>query len=124
MIESEVQRIKDILIEADISERRIKTLEPIIENVAFMKVKLDDAREKIASSSVVIPYDNGGGQSGIRENPLYKGYEALWKSYITGMDRILGALPKEAVESVAEEIVTNEPKSVLELVRGKHKKEA
>lgn len=124
MIESEIQRIKDILIEADISERRIKTLEPIIENVAFMKVKLDDAREKIASSSVVIPYDNGGGQSGIRENPLYKGYEALWKSYITGMDRILGALPKEAVESVAEEIATNEPKSVLELVRGKHKKEA
>lgn len=102
----------------------MKALEPIIENVAWMKIKLDDAREKIASSSVVIPYDNGGGQSGIRENPLYKGYEALWKSYITGLDRILGALPKEAIESVADEITSNEPKSVLELVRGKHKKEA
>lgn len=124
MIEIEIQKLKDILIDAEISERRMKALEPVIENVAWMKVKLDDAREKIASSSVVIPYDNGGGQSGIRENPLYKGYESLWKSYITGMDRILGALPKEAVESVAEEVASNEPKSVLELVRGKHKKEA
>ncbi|MBR5285332.1 MAG: hypothetical protein IKU30_00390 [Clostridia bacterium] len=124
MIESEVQKIKDILIEAEISDRRIKALEPIIENVAWMKIKLDDAREKIATSSVVIPYDNGGGQSGIRENPLYKGYESLWKSYITGMDRILGALPKEAIETVAEDIKTNEPRTVLELVRGKHKKEA
>lgn len=124
MIEAEIQKLKDILIDAEISDRRMKALEPIIENVAWMKIKLDDAREKIASSSVVIPYDNGGGQSGIRENPLYKGYEALWKSYITGLDRILGALPKEAIESVADEITSNEPKSVLELVRGKHKKEA
>lgn len=124
MIDAEIKKIKDILKEAEISERRIKTLEPIIENVAWMKEKLDDAREKIATSSVVIPYDNGGGQSGIRENPLYKGYEALWKSYITGMDRILGALPKEAIESVADEIKDESPKTVLELVRGKHAKEA
>lgn len=124
MIESEIQKIKDILIEAEISDRRMKALEPIIENVAWMKIKLDDAREKIATSSVVIPYDNGGGQTGIRENPLYKGYESLWKSYITGMDRILAVLPKESIESVAEEIQTNEPRTVLELVRGKHKKEA
>ena len=124
MIDAEIKKIKDILKEAEISDRRIKTLEPIIENVAWMKEKLDDAREKIATSSVVIPYDNGGGQSGIRENPLYKGYEALWKSYITGMDRILGALPKEAIESVANEIKDESPKTVLELVRGKHAKEA
>lgn len=124
MIDAEIKKIKDILKEAEISDRRIKTLEPIIENVAWMKEKLDDAREKIATSSVAIPYDNGGGQSGIRENPLYKGYEALWKSYITGMDRILGALPKEAIESVADEIKDESPKTVLELVRGKHAKEA
>ncbi len=124
MIDDEIQRIKDILHDGQVSENRIKSLEPIIENVAWMKEKLDDARAKIATSSVVIPYDNGGGQTGLRENPLYKGYESLFKSYITGMDRIFGVLPKEAQEAVAEEVKEAAPKTVLELVRGKHAKNA
>ena len=124
MIESEIQRIKDILRDGQVSENRIKSLEPVIENVAWMKEKLDDARAKIATSSVVIPYDNGGGQTGLRENPLYKGYESLFKSYITGMDRIFSVLPKEVQETAAEEIKEAAPKTVLELVRGKHAKNA
>lgn len=122
MIDAEIKKIMDILESAEISERRIKALSPIIENVAFMKTKLDDTREKIAGSSVVIPYDNGGGQTGIRENPLYKGYESLWKSYLNGMDRILSVLPAEAAKKIADEIEEESPVSVLELVRNKHKR--
>ena len=122
MIESEVQKIKDILIEAEISDRRIKALEPIIENVAWMKIKLDDAREKIATSSVVIPYDNGGGQKGLRENPLFKGYESLWKSYMSGMSKILEVLPTEQAQEITK--MAEEPKTMLELVRDKHRKQA
>lgn len=122
MIEAEIKRLKDILVDANVSERRIKTLEPIIENVAWMKIKLDDARDKIASSSVVIPYDNGGGQSGIRENPLFKGYESLWKSYMTGMAKIIECLPEEEAKSELEK--AEQPKTMLELVRNKHKKDA
>ena len=105
-----------ILEDAEVSENRREALKPIIENVAWMKEKLDDAREKIAESSVAIPYDNGGGQTGIRENPLYKGYESLWKSYMAGMDRILSDLPDEEIKK--EEL--EKPKTMLELVREKH----
>ncbi len=118
----EIERLTGLLYDAEVSERRIKSLSSVIENTAWMKIKLDDAREAIKSSNVVIPYDNGGGQSGIRENPLFKGYESLFKTYMQGMDRILNALPAEKVKEVEQEI--EKPQTVLELVRNKHKKEA
>ena len=118
----EIERLTGLLYDAEVSERRIKSLSSVIENTAWMKIKLDDARDVIKGSNVVIPYDNGGGQSGIRENPLFKGYESLFKTYMQGMDRILSALPAEKVKEVEQEI--EKPQTVLELVRNKHKKEA
>ena len=118
----EAERLRELLAACNVSNEKIDILSTLIENTAWMKEKLDDAREKIASSSVAIPYDNGGGQKGIRENPLFKGYESLWKSYITGMSKLLEYVPRQVVEKEAEEIET--PKTVLQLVRSKHRKEA
>lgn len=119
---AEIKNITDILTEAGISKHRIKALKSLIENTAWIKVKLDDARGAIKNSSVAIPYDNGGGQKGIRENPLFKGYEALWKSYMLGMTKILDTLPPEQVEVKTDNI--EKPKTMLELVRNKHIKDA
>ena len=94
-------------------------LDSVIDNTAWMKAKLDDTREQIRNTSVAIPYDNGGGQTGIRENPLFKGYSGLWKSYMSGMNTIMASLPREMVEQEAEKI--EQPKTVLQLVREKHK---
>lgn len=116
----EENRVLNILKDVGISEARMRALYPVIENTAWMKAKLDDAREAIKNTSVAIPYDNGGGQKGVRENPVFKGYEALWKSYIQGMDRILAALPAEMVQAEVE--MVEKPKTMLELVRDKHKK--
>ena len=121
-VSAEIKSIKQTLEGYNVSTKRIKALESVIENTAWMKIKLDDAREAVKTSNVVIPYDNGGGQTGLRENPLFKGYESLWKSYMTGMSRILECLPSEQVNIEVEKIET--PKTVLELVRNKHRKEA
>lgn len=121
--EKEKRRLKKLLQEAGVSESRIKMLQPVIENTAWMKAKLDDAREQIRGSSVAVPYNNGGGQKGIRENPLFKGYENLWRSYMTGMQKILEALPAEVQQEEEKEVVEN-PRTVLEIVRSKHKREA
>lgn len=118
----EIKRLNDLLLEFGITDRKIKMLQPVIENTAWMKVKLDEAREVVRDSSVVISYDNGGGQTGIRENPIFKGYEALWKSYMSGMNIILNALPQEVIEKEAEKVV--EAKTMLEIVRDKHRKQA
>ena len=118
---AEEKNITELLNEAGISKSRIKALKSVIENTAWIKVKLDDARGAIKTSSVAIPYDNGGGQKGIRENPLFKGYEALWKSYMLGMTKILDTLPPEEIETKVE---IEHPKTMLELVRSKHAKDA
>ena len=118
----EVERINKILIDYNVSDNKRKALESIIENTAWMKIKLDDARDAVKTSSVVIPYDNGGGQKGLRENPIFKGYESLWKSYMGGMGRILDCLPSEQAQEKAD--AAESPKTVLEIVRNKHRKEA
>lgn len=119
--EEEQNRIINLLLEVGISDKRMKLLEPIILNTAWMKAKLDDARAAIKNSNIVISYDNGGGQKGIRENPLFKGYESLWRSYMAGMAKILDSLPQEQIEQAAD---AERPATMLELVRNKHRKNA
>ena len=122
IMEEEKQRLTSLLFSCRLESDRVDLLAAIIDNTAWMKAKLDEAREQIRNTSVAIPYDNGGGQTGIRENPLFKGYEALWKSYMSGMNVIFAALPQTVVEKEAEQIET--PKTVLQLVRAKHGKSA
>ena len=116
--EEEMQRLKAILQEAGVSKARIKALNPIITNTAWMMVKLDDARALIRGSNIAIPYDNGGGQTGIRENPMFRGYEALWKSYMAGMKQIIESMPEDADNRDSE---LQKPKTMLEIVRERHK---
>jgi hypothetical protein len=120
--EEEQNRIVDLLSEVGVSDKRLKLLAPVILNTSWMKAKLDDAREAIKNSNIVISYDNGGNQRGIRINPLFTGYEALWKSYMAGMNKILDCLPAEQIE--IETQVVESPKTMLELVRNKHIKDA
>lgn len=120
--QDEYNRICDILIDVGVSNKRRELLEPIIVNTAWMKAKLDDSREAIKNSQIVISYDNGGGQKGIRENPLFKGYESLWKSYITGMGKILESVPDDT--ELLSEVEEEAPKTILQIVRSKHREEA
>ena len=118
----EKKRITAILKDAGISQRRMDMLKPVIENVSWMRAKLDDSRDLIKSSNIVMPYDNGGGQRGIRENPAFKGYESLWKAYMQGMNRILDTLPPEQMQPVIDEDM--KPKTVLDTMRAKYNKPA
>lgn len=57
-------------------------------DAAFMRRKLAETRESLAYEAVVIPYDNGGGQEGIRANPAFSEYEKLAKTYQATLDAI------------------------------------
>lgn len=111
--EAEKQRLTSLLFSCNVSDERIKMLDAVLENVAWIKAKLDGTREAIKESTVVIPYDNGGGQKGLRENPLYKGYESLWKAYMSGMAKILDAIPNGEVKTEEKK----RDKTMLEIVR-------
>lgn len=47
----------------------------------LMRDRLIIEGERIETEELIVDYDNGGGQSGIRENPFYPAYEKLLKSY-------------------------------------------
>ena len=102
-----------------INPQKQAVLEPIISNVAFMKAKLEEAIRQLAKEPLTVEYDNGGGQHGERENPKFRAYEALWKSYMLGMDKILAILPPDAAR---DEELPQSPKTVLEIIRERHER--
>ena len=60
----------------------------LAENVLWMEAKLAEARRAIGKSSVAIPYDNGGGQRGIRKNPAFDGYNSLMAQYVRALNQL------------------------------------
>ena len=107
--------------ESGMTKEKIEALEGVIENVAWMKIKLDDARADIGENGLTVAYDNGGGQQGIRVHPAYKAYEALWKSYSEGLYGVLAELPEEAKATGEKAVQDADPKNVLEMVLAKRK---
>lgn len=116
---AEKNMIRRELKKAKISPHKMKLLETVIENTAFMKAKLDQVIEQAAMADIVVEYDNGGGQKGIRKNPIFEGYRGLWQSYMMGMGRILDAMPDEQKAEVESKVEEVKPQTVLEIIQGK-----
>ena len=111
----EYKRLKKLLVKTGVSPEKISALDPILQNTAWMKVNLEEGKKYIEIGALIDEYNNGGGQRGIRENPLFKAYENLWKSYMQGMNVIISTMPETSVEVKKEEI--EKPKNMLEFVR-------
>lgn len=58
-----------------------KNLQELEAQAEFQRKTLEESRNRLVNEPLVIEYDNGGGQSGIRENPEWLAYEKLLKSY-------------------------------------------
>lgn len=64
-----------------VPEHEREHVRELLENALFMRDKLEETRIGLANSQVVIAYNNGGGQSGIRENPAFAAYQKLLREY-------------------------------------------
>lgn len=115
----EHQRLEALLDRADVPKPQRDVLAPVIDNMAWQRVKLDEAREEMQEASVVCEYDNGGGQTGTRENPIFKAYINLWRAYMVGLEKFSSYLPKELQEEAAGSSL-----SVLEQVKNMKKANA
>ena len=119
---AEKRKLKKLILAAGVSEERIKILDSVMENAAWMKVKLDETREYAEYELLTVEYDNGGGQQGIRENPTFKGYAAMWKNYMSAINMLLSNVPE--AKQVIKPDDSAKPQSMLELIRAKKNKEA
>ena len=118
---AERRKLTRFLSKNGMDEEKIKSIDPVILNVSWMKAKLDDARTAIGEDGITVAYDNGGGQTGVRENPAFRAYEALWKTYLSGLDVLLKLLPEQAEQEPVAEL---KPASALALVTRRRKREA
>ena len=90
-------------------KKHIKELEQTAE---FLRIKVEEARKQAQTEDLTVEYNNGGGQCGIRENPIFPAYEKLLKSYQAVITQ-LEALTK-----------TEQPGKTVTLVSSKWKKQA
>ena len=86
---------------AQVPEHERDHVRALAEDALFMRAKLAETRRGIAKQQVVIPYDNGGGQMGIRLNPAFTGYESLLKSYSATMRDLTALVDKYAEKAEA-----------------------
>lgn len=68
----------------------------LAESVLFMADKLKESREAMKNEPLVIDYDNGGGQKGIRENPHYVAFEHLMTTYTKSLRQLEEIIEKGA----------------------------
>lgn len=79
----------------------------LAESVLFMADKLKESRAKMKNEPLVIDYDNGGGQTGIRENPHFVAFEHLMAAYTKSLKQLTeiieaGAPVRQASTIMAE----------------------
>lgn len=68
----------------------------LAEQVLFMADKLEETRKEIEKQSLAIPYDNGGGQTGIRENPTFVAYEKMIVTFTKSLSALSGMIGESA----------------------------
>ena len=71
---------------------------PLIHNIAWQKVKLDEARHDLMNESLFCDYDNGGGQTGIREHPGFVAYNKLFATFSRGIKQLTDLMEIDAGE--------------------------
>ncbi len=117
----DVRKMARFCKEAGVDAKKIDAFTPLFDNICWMQIKLEDAREEIGEAGLLTEYDNGGGQSGVRQNPAFKAYEALWKSYCAGLQILLAELPDSAKAAAVAAGQKTAPETALALVLGKRK---
>lgn len=77
-------------------------VEMLIDRVAYLAAYLDELQEDTIIGGVVVPYNNGGGQSGMRVHPNVNVYTAYAKQFTASVKQLQGFLDNLTVEKKDE----------------------
>ena len=93
-VKKELERLQK-LVEGNMPSVSCDALMPLIHNLAWQKVKLDETRRKLMYEDLFVPYDNGGGQRGIREHPGFAAYNKLYTTFARGIRQLADSLAED-----------------------------
>lgn len=103
-VKQEKERLISLLDRAEVQPQNREVLTPVIDNISWQKVKLEEAMKQMQNESLTCEYNNGGNQTGIRENPIFKAYVNLWRAYMVGLEKYTSYLPKEYQEEIKSSV--------------------
>ncbi len=96
-IKRELNRLKKFYAALPQNKRAIVT--PLLENMAFMKITLDDLQKSINEHGCSDEYKNGENQYGRKAAADLQAYNSLVKNFHTISDRLERMLPPEQRKS-------------------------
>ena len=99
-MDSELRKLQRLTKDAIPDDKRNVVL-GLLPNLAFMKYKLDESRKELLYESIFTEYDNGGGQSGLREHPGFAAYNKLFASFQRGIKQLCDLMPTGAAAADA-----------------------
>lgn len=103
----EIRREKDRLLNLfkEIDENKLKFVETLIDRLAFLNVSIKYLEESISIEGTRVEYDNGGGQTGTKDNPDVKTHIAYTKNIATITKQLVDLVPQSAKKSKFEEFL-------------------
>ena len=99
-IKTEFNRLKTIY--SDLPDSKKAIVFPLLQNLAFMKITLDDLQQSINENGCSEDYKNGENQYGRKAAADLQAYNRLIKNYNAVSDRLEKLLPPEKKESRLE----------------------
>lgn len=105
-IDAEVRRIKSFL--KEIPTDRVKTIDSLIRNAAFMTITLEDLQNAMINNGVISEYQNGENQWGTKKSPEVDIYNVMIKNYLSIMKQITDLLPiiDQSGKQAADELMS------------------
>ena len=102
--ETEVKKEKNRLskIFKDIDENKKKFVKNQIEQLAWLNVSIAELQQEIDETGTTVVYDNGGGQTGIKDNPNIKTLIAYQKNAIAITKQLTDLVPNAPKKSKLE----------------------
>lgn len=69
----------------DIPENRRGEASQLAEEILLLQDKMEEIKPDFESEPIVEEYDNGGGQTGTRENPTHTAYQRMLRSWMNAI---------------------------------------
>lgn len=98
-----------------IEKKRLKVVEKLIDNAAFMAVLLEDIQQKINENGYMVEYKNGENQYGTKKSPEIEIYNQTISNYSKTIKQLTDLLPDE----VKLEQKDSEKDKLIEFIKGK-----
>ena len=89
----------------DVEENKKDFVKNQIVNLAWYNVSIEDLQESIDEYGTIVTYNNGGGQTGIKDNPDVKTLIAYQKHVNTIVNQLVDLVPQSQKKSKLMELM-------------------